>query len=187
MNAREDLQDFLSVADIALIEAVDSYDESKGSLPSWVVKLVRWSLFAHLRAHSEYDDTTSVEDLGTQNGNKFDIPDPNADSTFLAVKWSLNEMLAILSERHRRVVLLRCKEVPFDAIARGLKVSRQQACRIYAESLQKLRAKFAAGADADSRHGCALSTEAERLPSRGAAGPSFGAPRLSNPSRTSGL
>lgn len=55
-NHFEQLEDLKCVAFIALIEAVDTYDESKGwKLSSWVTQKVKYKIIDHLRCEMQED------------------------------------------------------------------------------------------------------------------------------------
>jgi len=95
-----DVADLSSVGNIGLIEAVDEFDPSLGSLPTFAWRKVRDAIVAHIRTEPRVCVQFADELPDTPDGR---CPDPVGTASF---NVSFDELTHSFSDRQKRLVHL---------------------------------------------------------------------------------
>lgn len=142
-SAKRNIEDYKSIALMAVVRASRSFDPEKGKFSTYAYKYVRQAITSEIR--NSFRKKRS--ELSVSNNWNFDNSPPSYKHDFHSVDYSrLEDLMDCLSDRHklflRKHYGIGCKSETLRDIAKqnGLSASRVQG--IVSKSLEKMK-KFA--------------------------------------------
>ena len=151
-----DADDLISIGSIGLIKAVHTFRPEAGKLTSYASRCIENEIRMYLRANRKNAGNVLLgEPIGTdKEGNEIQLIDllgtdpdlvPDEAETSIESARALALLDQVLTERERRVLVLRCglsggAPKPQHEVARALGISRSYVSRIEKKALEKLRA-----------------------------------------------
>jgi len=126
-------EDLTSQVFIKALNAISRFDESKGSISSWLYAIARNTVIDHYRTTT---NDSSIEDVFDLSDGK----DLDAQTDTLLKMEGVKEALSKLSAQQREIIVLRVwEQKSYQEIAELLSKS-EAACKMqYARSLEKLQ------------------------------------------------
>lgn len=141
-----DLEDLHSVAQMAVLRALEEYDEDKGTkLSTHVINMIRWELGHLVRTPvTEAHRMPTVTGLIVQDEERSDFVHPEHHDDHDDSDAMFESLTSSLDERSKRVAHLRLiEEMTFAEIGEELGVSGQRARQLFEALVPLLKARAA--------------------------------------------
>ncbi|MBQ2916918.1 MAG: sigma-70 family RNA polymerase sigma factor [Clostridia bacterium] len=148
LNVRhDDIDDYVSIGNIGLIKAANTFDESKGiKFSTYASRCITNEIFMQMRKEKDYiylDDIISI-DIDGNNLRLFDIiPDPNSNLIELFDNYDFfiecfNIILNALNSKERLVLLYSIAGYTQRSIGNLLNISQSYTSRLEKAAIRKL-------------------------------------------------
>lgn len=134
---RETAEDLTSITFMKALNALDSFEEDKGSFKTWLYQIARNTVIDHYRANKTTEDLEDAWDLK-------DETDIERDANFLLKIEAVQKYMKKLKPDQREVVLLRVwGDRNFKEIAQIMGKSEAACKMLFKRIIEKLRDDFA--------------------------------------------